>query len=82
MSSHTAEFRSDVSDRHDSHDYVSRFWQETERYHDLVQTFDENIELTHPDIVTSDGQLVSNWEQWCDWCASSVIYYEYRGPSI
>jgi hypothetical protein len=66
-----------------SHTAASEFWQETERYHELAETFETNIERTHPDIVTSDNQLCfPAFVSWCDWCASSVDYYEYRGPSV
>lgn len=62
-------------------DYESAFWSETERYHDLAREYERNIEVTHPDFVTSDG-VTSPYEYWCSWCASSVVYYEYRGPSV
>lgn len=58
-----------------------RFWSETERYHDLVREYDRNVEVTHPDYVTSDG-VTCKWCRWCSWCATAVIYWEYRGPSL
>jgi len=28
------------------------FWQESDRYHDLAERFERNIEVTHPDSLT------------------------------
>ena len=59
-----------------------RFWNELDRYHDLAKQYDQHVEVTHPDVVTSNNVLVSPIEKWCSWCASNVTYYEYRGPNV
>lgn len=61
-------------------DYEARFWRETERYHDLVEQYDRNTEITHPGYITTDrlyphGYL-SRWDR------TAIKYREYRGPSI
>lgn len=58
---------------------TGEFWSEMERYHDLAEMYERNIEVTHPDYVTSDNvghELISHSK----WGASNVIYHEYRGP--
>lgn len=55
-----------------------KFWRECEKYHDLAEQFDRNIEITHPDYV-------KNWDRWCTystWGTTAVVYYEYRGERI
>lgn len=60
-----------------------RFWQERDEYHDVARQYDRNIEVTHPDRITSDGCcVVGHMMRWCRWCRTNVKYYEYRGPSI
>jgi hypothetical protein len=54
-----------------------RFWQETERYHDLARKYERDIEITHPNVVSG--------RRWCPVCyqcpyaATAVTYYDYRG---
>jgi hypothetical protein len=59
-----------------------RVYPQGDKYADLVRTYYEGITRTHPDYVTSRGQLCGDWEYWCDWAATSVDYYEYRGESL
>ena len=58
--------------------HASRFWRETARYHDLARGFERNIDVTHPDYVTTDR--LCRWARWCKWHRTSVVYREYRGP--
>lgn len=58
--------------------HAAEFWRETERYHDLAQSFEENIAITHPPYVT--GMCWCSYR--CQWPASTVNYYEYRGESL
>ena len=34
---------------------ASRFWADTERYHDLAETYERNIVISHPYYVTYYG---------------------------
>jgi len=59
-----------------------RFWNERDDYHELVETLDQNIELTHPSGgITSDGQG-HRFCYHCIWSETCVKYYEYTGPDI
>lgn len=63
------------------HEHASRFWAETKRHHTLAKHFERNIEVTHPDYVTSDGtghRLIAH----CVWPATTVIYRKYRGDNV
>lgn len=61
--------------------YVSRFWQECERYHDLAERYQRNIEVTHPDVVTSNR--LKPWFARCSkYDRTCVVYLKYRGESI
>lgn len=65
----------------DSH--AAEFWRETEEYHDLARTFEQNVERVHPGSVTSNGMCVClDFTSYCSWAATAVDYYEYRGPSV
>lgn len=59
-------------------EHVSRFWSETERYHELVEEYERNIETTHPDYITSDR--LCSFARWCKWHRTAVTYRDYRGP--
>lgn len=61
--------------------HVSTFWSETNRYHDLAETFERGIERTHPKAVTSDG-VGHRFIHYDVWNATAVDYYEYRGESV
>lgn len=62
---------------------AAEFWRRTERYHPLAEQFEKNVERAHPPSVTSEGMCIClNWVSYCGWAASSVDYYEYRGPSV
>ena len=56
---------------------AASFWQECDRYHDLAELFDHNIEITHPDRLTGRSGYYSCG---CSWCAREVEYYRYSGP--
>lgn len=58
--------------------YASEFWAETERYHDLAETYERNIEVTHPDYITTDR--LCPFASWCKWHRTAIVYREYRGP--
>ncbi len=54
-------------------DYASRFWSENEKYHELAEEYERNIEITHPSSAScfcGDN---------CPWAATNVKYYEYNG---
>lgn len=53
------------------------FWRETQRYHDLAERVEENVEVTHPPYVT--GRSVGcEFCYACFWHATAVTYYERR----
>lgn len=56
---------------------ASSFWQESDRYHDLVERFERNIEITHPDCLTGRSGYHSCG---CSWCATAVKSPTYIGP--
>lgn len=56
-----------------------RFWAEREQYHDLAREFEQNIEITHPDYVTSRGvDPMMGFFSKSFWAATNVKYYEHR----
>ncbi|MGQ4557620.1 hypothetical protein [Halobellus sp. GM3] len=55
------------------------FWQEHDRYHDLVERFERNIEVKSPDSLSGRSGAYSCG---CSWCAQAVEYYEYTGPRL
>lgn len=61
-------------------DHCRRFWQGDDEYHDLAVEFERNIEMTHPDYVSTDR--LCPFTHWCKWHRTAVKYREYRGPSI
>lgn len=60
--------------------YASRFWQSCDRYHDLAERYERDIEITHPGHVTSDR--LSPFTYYGTWNRTAVLYYEYRGESV
>lgn len=61
----------------------TEFWTSDHRYEDLARTYEQNIERTHPGAVTSKGMCPClEYTHYCGWAVTSVIYYEYRGPSV
>jgi hypothetical protein len=61
----------------------AQFWREQEKYHDLAEQFEQNIERTHPYYVDSRGMCVClDLTSYCTWATTSVDYYEYRGERI
>lgn len=62
--------------------HAREFWSNASDEHQrLAQAYDEHVELTHPSTVT--GRSVGcGFCYHCGWCATKVIYPEYRGPSI
>ena len=60
--------------------HAREFWSETERHHDLVQAYEEGIELVHPNAVT--GRTGCGLCYHCGWCATAYVRPEYRGPRI
>jgi len=55
--------------------YEATFWSDTERYHELAREFEDNVEVVHPDYVTSSG---CGHCYRCSWAATCVTYYEHR----
>jgi len=49
-------------------------------YEDLAREYEQHIEMTHPDYVTSNR--LSPWAVWSKWNRTAVKYYEYRGPTL
>jgi hypothetical protein len=60
---------------------AAKFWTNGSDYQDMARIFEQNIEQTHPEVVTSD-RIISVWENHSTWAATSVDYYEYRGPDV
>ena len=59
--------------------HASVFWREREEYHDLVEEYERNIEVTHPDYVTSRRMCPClKYCSWCGWATTSVVYYEHK----
>lgn len=58
---------------------ASEFWSEENEYQDIARQFEENIELTHPNRAKGECRHFCGR---CCWAATSVKYYEYRGPKI
>jgi hypothetical protein len=58
---------------------AATFWRNCERYHDLAERFERNIEVTHPDRLTGRSGYYSCG---CSWCAQEVTYYEYTGSRL
>jgi hypothetical protein len=58
---------------------ATSFWQESDRYHDLAERFERQIEITHPDYLTGRSGYYSCG---CSWCAQEVKYYTYTGPRL
>lgn len=56
--------------------YNSKFWSELERYHELAESYERNIIVTHPNYVTSNR--LSPWFKLSTWNATAVKYYEHR----
>jgi hypothetical protein len=61
--------------------YERLFWENCNRYHDLAQKYESNIEVTHPNGITSDGRgtRLSHIDGWNE---TAVTYYEYRGERV
>jgi hypothetical protein len=57
------------------------FWTSDNEYEDLAREYEQNIEITHPNYVTSNG-IGHRFVHHDVWCASKVTYYEHRGSSI
>lgn len=56
-----------------------RFRDECERYHDLVRQYEQNIEVTHPESVTSRGvHSMPAYFTRSNWAATNVRYYEHQ----
>jgi len=58
-------------------EHERRFWKQREDYHDLAQSFEDNIEVTHPPRAKGDCRWLCGR---CFYAASEVTYREYRGP--
>jgi hypothetical protein len=55
------------------------FWTSDHQYEKLARMYEQNIERTSPEFVTTD-RLVPRFLSGDDWAATSIDYYEYRGP--
>ena len=64
--------------------YSAKFWRERDEYHDLAETFERNIEVIHPEEVTSRSMCPClDWARSCPHpLEGKAEYYEYRGPSV
>lgn len=59
------------------------FWTESDDYHELVKTFEQNIDIYHPDTITSDRMCPClDYASYCGWAATTVNYYNYNGPNV
>lgn len=62
------------------------FWQETERYHDLAQTFEENIEYDRQAYDEVTSRRMCPCLDYCNRCSfpleGKVVRIDYRGPNI
>jgi hypothetical protein len=66
-------------------DAAHKFWTSETEYHDIAQTYEQNIETTCPERVTSHGLcdcLELDLFGDCTWASTKVQYYEYRGPDV
>jgi len=60
-------------------EHRSRFWQDRDDYHDVVRTYNQQIEIQHPTEVTSNRMCSClNYVSWCAWAATTVVYYEHQ----
>lgn len=62
-------------------DRARRFWTEQEKYHDLVEQYEQNITIEHPKHLSGRSKSGVNWCN-CSFCATRVEYPEYRGPRV
>ena len=60
-------------------DTAAVFWIEMEKYHDLAEEFERNIEVTHPSRAKGECSHICGK---CSWAASTVVYQEYRGERV
>lgn len=59
------------------------FWTSDHRYEDLAREYERNIERVHPGSVTSKRMCAClEYCSYCGWAATSVTYYDYRGPRV
>jgi len=57
------------------------FWSETERYHDLAESYEKHIQRYHPERVTSRRMCPClKYTHWCGRAGTSVTYYRHDGP--
>lgn len=64
-------------------DAAHDFWTEENDYHDLARQFEQNVERTHPDIVTSKRMCPCiKYCGYCGWASTSVTYYQHRGEGV
>lgn len=65
-------------------DPVTKFWQERDEYHDLVEQFDQGFTIVHADTVTS--RRMCPCLEYMSYCGfpleGEAAYYEYRGPRL
>jgi hypothetical protein len=61
---------------------VSAFWRECQRYHDLAEEFVRNLEIVHPGTMVGRHAGCPSDNYCCGYCATTITYYEYRGPSV
>lgn len=64
-------------------DREHEFWTSGHKYEDLAREYERNIEITHPEYITSKGMCPClKWFSYCGWANTEVKYYEYRGERI
>jgi len=56
------------------------FWTTNSNYTDLAKMFEQNIEITHPNRVTSNR--LSPFFAFGEWGSTAVTYREYRGETV
>ena len=56
-----------------------RFWRECDRHHCTAREFDQNVEITHPNYITSRGVVpMVRFFNFSEWAKTSVKYFEHR----
>lgn len=60
-----------------------KFWRNLEKYHSLAEDFERNIQIKHPNSVSSKGMCPClKFSNYCGWSASKVKYLKYTGGQV
>jgi hypothetical protein len=64
----------------------ARFWRETDRYHDLAETFERHIERDWSPYEYVTSRRMCSCLDYVDRCShpfnGKVVRIEYRGPNV